>query len=147
LEQNRKKEDVKASQTNVAKAQHTPTTRQRDEYAEQYQKNTVARGQRANLIEWLKEVRGWVRSMEQTMVEVEDGQAIFAAFITDMAKAHDRLWPDASTGNEQVDAHNKIRTLEQKVASLEKTLSARRNLRVTADHVALSSSEVKKLPA
>lgn len=129
----------------IATVKHTPTVRQVDEDAKRYQEAQAARKKRDATLNMLKEVRNWIKSLEHDLTLIEDGQPIFAAFITDMVHVHERLWPSVPTGNETADHYRQVYALEQEIKSLRRALGT--NVHVTADHVALSSSEVKKLPA
>jgi len=129
----------------VAVVSHVPTQRQSDEGAAAYRARASGREKRQHVLAMMKEMRNWVRSLEPSLQQVEDGQVIFAAFVTDMAHTHERLWPSKATGSETVDLHNKIHALEQQLDSYRRALGTKEGLHITGDHIALTSSQVKFL--
>lgn len=126
-------------------AEYTPTQRQTDEGGAKYNADRIARDRRNNVISMLREIKNWVRGLEPNLREVEDGQILFAAFVTDMANTHEKLWPSAKTGNGQVDSHNRIYALERQVESLQRALGTKQGLHVTTDQMALPSTAISRL--
>lgn len=143
----RRADEERAAKRSVAVVEHIPTQRQADEGAAKYNAQKSAREKRQHAIDMLKEMRNWVRSLEPSLRQLEDGQSIFAAFVTDMASTHERLWPTVPTGHETVDLHNQIDTLKEQLESLRRALDTKRRTAVTSNHVAIPSSEVKRLPS
>lgn len=141
-----RQEAKKSPVVNVV-AQHVPTTRQYDEGAETFRKRQAEAARRRHVTDALKEIGGWVMTLESDLRQIDDGQALFAAFVTQMAEMHNRIWPDAETGSAQVDHYNEVAALKRDIESLRRALGTKSALHVTPNHLALSSSEMKHAQA
>jgi hypothetical protein len=116
-----------------------------DPVYQRIQANNEKRAATKAVSDTLNEFRNWARSIESSLLSVDDGQSLFDSFVADMIATRNRLWPNANAIQGTNSLQMKITELERENSSLRRALDAK--TRVSTSVVEMPSSEVRRLPA